>query len=206
MLNHEALRPLVLASKHFFRPTERISITSAPTREQDVIALFHQLVAGGVIRGISIMSTKERFTYDGLYKVAFDLDPSLYAYDSEINPLGVPQSTAVELSGRITSPRILEYKFSLDGLIEDVDSHDKSIKDVDLCIIWETGVSYKERYGITSLLVPENSDQRQYHGITHVLTDLESGAKLSDLIVLSELVAVLNSPENSYVAQREKYE
>ena len=206
MLNHEAQKPLVLASKHFFKPTERVSITSAPTREQDVIALFHQLVAGGVIRGISVMSTNERFIYDGLYKVAFDLDFSWYVYDLANNPLGVPQSTAAELSGRITSPRILEYKFSLDGLIEDVDSHDKSIKDIDLCVVWETGSSYNERYGITSLLVPENADQRQYHGITHVLTDLESGAKLSDLIVLRELVAVLNSPESSYVAQREKYE
>ncbi len=206
MLNHEAANPLVLASKHFFKPTERVSITSAPTREQDVIALFHQLVAGGVIRGISVMSTNERFTYDGLYKVAFDLDQALYVYDSANNPLGVPQNTAIELSGRMTNPRILEYKFSLDGLIEDVDSHDKSIKDIDLCIVWVTGLSYKERYGITSLLVPENADQRQYHGITHVLTDLESGAKLSDLIVLSELVAVLNGPESTYVAQREKYE
>lgn len=206
MLSHEASKPLDLTNKHFFKPTERVSISSAPTREQDVIALFHQLVAGGVVRGITVMSTNERFTYDGLYKVAFDLDPSLYVYDSANNPLGVPQSTADQLKGRVTAPRILEYKFSLDGLIEDMDSHEKNIKDIDLCIVWETGTSYHERYGITSLLVPENADQRQYHGITHVLTDLESGTKVSDLIVLSELVEVLNNPEISYAAQRAKYE
>lgn len=122
------------------------------------------------------------------------------------NPLGVPPETADALKGRVTDPRILEYKFSLDGLIEDVDSHDKNIKDVDLCIMWETGSLYKERFGITSLLVPENADQRQYHGVTHVLTDLESGAKICDLVVLSELVAVLNDPKSTYVSQREKYE
>ncbi len=206
MLAHETEMPLILTSNHFFLPTERVSITSTPTREQDVIALFHQLIAGGVIRGISIMSTNERFVYDGLYKVAFDLGPNLYMYDAANNPLGVPYTTAKELQGRITSPRILEYKFSLDGLIEDVDSHDKNIRDVDLCIVWQTGVLYKERYGITSLLVPENADQRQYHGITHVLTDLETGAKLSDLIVLSELVALLNDAEDTYLDQRAKYE
>lgn len=205
MLKHEADDPLVLNSQHFFKPTERVSITSAPTREQDVIALFHQLIAGGVIRGISVMSTNERFTYDGLFKVAFDLNADLYVYDSEHNPLGVPPETANALSGRVTDPRILEYKFSLDGLIEDVDSHDKSIKDVDLCVVWETGDLYKERFGITSLLIPENADQRQYHGVTHVLTDMESGAKVCDLIVLEELVAILNDASATHAAQREKY-
>ncbi len=206
MLKHETEAPLVLASEHFFKPTERVSITSKPTREQDVIALFHQLVAGGVVRGITVMSTNERFTYDGLYKVSFELDELLYTYDQANNPLGVPGETALALKGRVTDPRILEYKFSLDGLIEDVDSHDKSIKDVDLCVMWETGSLYKERFGITSLLIPENADQRQYHGITHVLTDLESGAKICDLIVLEELVAVLNDPQPTFVGQREKYE
>ncbi|WP_338576511.1 hypothetical protein V8J38_14055 [Brevundimonas olei] len=206
MQKHEESSPLVLASEHFFKPTERVSITSAPTREQDVIALFNQLIAGGVIRGLSIMSTNERFTYDSLYRIAFDLDTSLYVHDAVTNPLGVPQGTAEVLSGKVTEPRILEYKFSLDGFIEDIDTHDKNIKDVDLCIVWETGSGYKERYGITSLLVPENVDQRQYHGVTHTLTDLESGARLCDLIVLEELISTLNDPSSQEDAQRSKYE
>jgi hypothetical protein len=35
---------------------------------------------------------------------------------------------------------------------------------------------------------------------------LRALADIPDMVVLSELVAVLNSPESSYVAQREKYE
>ncbi len=206
MLAHENAQPLVLKSEHFFKPTERISITSAPTREQDVIALFNQLIAGGVIRGINVMSTNERFTYDGLYKVAFDLPPDIYIYDSEQNPLGVPQSTAKDLHGRVTEPFVLEYKFSLDGLIEDFDSLDKNISDISLCVVWETGSNFREKYGITSLLIPENADQRQYHGVTHVLTDLESGAKHCDLIVLEELINSLNSPKETADLQRSKYE
>jgi hypothetical protein len=206
MLKHEEDSPLSLSSEHFFKPTERVSITSNPTREQDVIALFNQLVAGGVIRGISVMSTNERFTYDGLFKVTFDLSAELYVYDVGTNPLGVPAEVADALQGKVTDPRILEYKFSLDGLVEDFDSHDKNINDVDLCIVWETGDLYKERYGITSLLLPENADQRQYHGLTHVLTDLETGAKHCDLIVLQELVAYLNTPDDAAAFQREKYE
>lgn len=194
MEEHEQQKPLDISSEHFFKPVDRVSITSAPTREQDVIALFHQLVAGGVIRGINVMSTNERFTYDGLFRIAFDLDGGLYVYDPEKNPLGVPLTTAEALAGKITNPRVLEYKFCLDGLVEDLDNQDKNINDIDLCIVWETGTLYKERYGITSLLIPENADQRQYHGVTHVLTDIETGAKSCDLIVLSELVAHLNEP------------
>ena len=206
MLAHEAAEPLVLNSKHFFKPTERVSITSAPTREQDVIALFNQLVAGGVIRGIWVMSTNERFTYDGLFKVSFELPSALYTYDPVSNPLGVPDDVASQLQGKITDPRVLEYKFSLDGLIEDFEGSDKNIHDVDLCITWETGELYKEKYGITSLLIPENADQRQYHGVTHILNDLETGARHCELIVLKELVQSLNDPEATADIQRDKYE
>lgn len=206
MLEHEVHEPLTLSSEHFFKPTERVSITSKPTREQDVIALFNQLIAGGVIRGIRVMSTNERFTYDGLFKIVFDLDADIYVYDADRNPLGVQPDVAEALHGRVTDPQILEYKYSLDGLVEDLDSHDKNIKDIDLCVAWETGALYSERYGITSVMIPENVDQRQYHGVTHILTDLESGAKLCDLIILSELTDMLNEPIATAEGQRTKYE
>lgn len=57
MSKHEQDYPLVLENPNFFDSVKKISITSMPTREQDVIALFNQLIAGGVIRGIKIMST-----------------------------------------------------------------------------------------------------------------------------------------------------
>jgi hypothetical protein len=98
MLEHEAKEPLVLKSEHFFKPTERVSITSAPTREQDVIALFNQLIAGGVVRGISVMSTNERFTYDSLFRVGFDLDSSLYVY-GDTNPLVCRRKLAMRCTG-----------------------------------------------------------------------------------------------------------
>lgn len=206
MMAHEVAAPLVLTSPHFFLPVERISITSKPTREQDVIALFNQLVAGGVIRGVRVMSTNERSTYDGLFKVSFDLPVDKYAYDSVTNPLGLEGSAAAALSGVVSQPKILEYKFSLNGLVEDADSGDKNVKDIDLCIVWETGDDYVGRYGITSLLVPENADQRQYHGVTHILTDAESGARVMDLIVLSELIECLNDAKSGVAEQHAKYE
>jgi hypothetical protein len=206
MLIHEQAYPLNLTNKHFFLPVERVSITSTPTREQDVIALFHQLIAGGVIRGLNIMSTNERFKYDGLFKIAFDLNPDLYIYNPETNPLGISSEAALGLHGKVIPPRVMEYKFSLNGLIEDFDNQEKNLKDIDLCVAWTTGDLYLERFGITTLLTPENADQRQYHGVTHVLSDLETGSKHCDLIILSELIEYLNDQESTSIEQRKKYD
>jgi hypothetical protein len=206
IVEHEKNNPLNLTSPNFFHPTNSISITSNPTREQDVIALFHEMIAGGVIRGISIMSTNEHSTYDGLFRVTFQLeDEELYRYDSGLNPLGVSDDVVSSLHGRVTEPRVLEYKYSLDGLIEDFSDQDKNINDVDLCVAWETGKLYESRYNISSLLSDDNADQRQYHGVTHVLEDLETRGKHCDLIILSELIQRLNAPEDSEAAQTEKY-
>lgn len=203
---HETNFPLQLTNPHFFAPTKSISITSIPTREQDVIALFHELIAGGVIRGIAIMSTNEHSTYDGLFRISFALDRELYLLDAEKNPLGVSDDVLDALSGVVTKPRVLEYKFSLDGLIEDFDNNDKNINDIDLCIAWDTGSLYEQRYAITSVLTPENADQRQYHGVTHVLQDRETGNKHCDLIILSELIDCLENATEGAERQREKYE
>jgi len=92
MVLHESSNPLVIDNPNFFLPTKRIALTSEPTREQDVIALFHQLLAGGAIRGIRVMSTNERFTYDGLYRVIFEEPSKHHIYDEVTNPLGPKQA------------------------------------------------------------------------------------------------------------------
>lgn len=119
MIEHEKACPLELINENFFIPLKRISITSIPTREQDVIALFNQLIAGGVIRGIQIMSTNERFTYDGLYKIVIEEPTSNHIYDKVKNPLGVSEENVIEIldkspNGFMSYPKVLEYKYSLD--------------------------------------------------------------------------------------------
>jgi hypothetical protein len=206
MLSHETENPMHLQSPHFFKPVERVSITSSPSREQDVIALFHQLVAGGIIRGFNVLATSERFTYDGSFKLAFDLPIDVYVYDADENPLGMPKDAVQPLMGRITDPMVLEYKYSLDGLIEDLENQDKNINDIDLCVCWSSGEMYKERFSITSVLIPENSDQRQYHGVTHVLNDIETGGKHCYLMILEDMIDFLNDPIGAGDRQRHKYE
>jgi len=204
MVNHERSSPLSIANENFFLPTRKISISSVPTREQDVIALFNQLLAGGVIRGVRIMSTNERFTYDGMYRIAFVPPKEHHLHVADTNPLGVTEDNLHEEF--VSNPLILEYKFSLDGLIEDIQSGEKNPKDLGLVIVWETGNTYEQSYHIVSLLDKDNLSERQYHGVTHVLQDYQSNSRVMDMIVLGELIEYLNDPDSTVAQQKIKYD
>jgi len=205
-IKHETEHPLTIINDNFFIPTKRISLTSVPTREQDVIALLNQLIAGGVIRGIKIMSTNEHFTYDGMYRVTVDGPIENHIYEAEINPLGILEDYAQELTEFISAPKIMEYKYSLDGLIEDLESGLKNSNDIGLVVVWKTGSDYQGNYYITSLLDPDNLSERQFHGVTHVMTNVNTGQREMDLIVLEELIDLLNDPQGAVARQRAKYE
>lgn len=205
MSKHEQEYPLVLENPNFFDPVKKISITSMPTREQDVIALFNQLIAGGVIRGIKIMSTNERMTYDSLYKIIITNRSNLQLFDCEINPLGIVDDVFEEmLADReefVSEPKVLEYKYSLDGLIEDIESGIKNTSDINLVVAWEAGDRYKDNYNIESLLISGNEIIRQYHGITHRLHSINANERVCDLILLKDLILYLNNAEESDTLQ-----
>lgn len=199
MEQHEHNFPLSINDKRFFNPVNNISVLSIPTREQDVIALFNQLLAGGVIRGIKIMSTNERSTYDGLYKIEI-AEGNVHLFNKEDNPLGICSNVIEELTGDNEcvhiGPKVLEYKYSLDGLIEDLSDGTKNTNDIDLVVAWEAGEKYSESYSIFSYLLEGEEDMRQYHGITHKLTNFD-GSYVCDVILLKDLIMFLNDAEES---------
>ncbi len=210
MLEHEKTSPLELINENFFIPLKQISITSTPTREQDVIALFNQLIAGGVIRGIRIMSTNERFTYDGLYKIVIEKPTENHIYNKITNPLGVSEENVFDIlektpQGFYSYPKVLEYKYSLNGLIEDLESGLKNSNDIGLIIAWNSGELYKKSFYIESLLLEDNIQLRQYHGVTHRLLDLSNNEVVADLILLEDLILYLNNPQECAL-QQEKYD
>ena len=107
-------------------------------------------------------------------------------------------------NGRTEAPD--STKMNLSFLIEDIESGLKNSNDVGLVVVWETGERFKENYKITSYLDPDNLTLREYHGITHCITNINSGQKEMELIVLSELVDYLNVPSEAIEKQRKKYE
>lgn len=198
--NHAEKHPLVLTNKNFFAPINEISITSEPQSEQDVIVLFNQLIAGGVIRGINLLATSQVKQYDGVYKYVVKEPFENHVFDKENNPLGVDELHFH--SEHISPPKILEYKYNLDALIQEFESEYKNEKDIHLAVAWEMGSEWQKNYEAISLLDLDNLHQRDFHGLTHIL---DSGTTRFHVVILKELITYLNDVDGVQEYHKENY-
>jgi len=197
--NHEQSSPLIINNEIFFLPIKKISMSSTPVSEQDVVVLFNQLLAGGVIRSIELMAASTYVKYDGVFRIRILEPMENHYYDEKNNPLGVEPQSIIN-SGIQTAPNFLEYKYSFDSLIQDFDNEDKHPKDLGLVVVWTMGKGrWKERFQAISYLLPDYRDRRPYHGITHELFDsVSSNQRVFYCIVLEELIEYLNNPQSYY--------
>lgn len=200
---HEKSHPIQLKNPNFFVPINEVSISAEPKSEQDVVALFNQLLAGGVIRGIKVMASSSHKQYDGLYRYHLAAPIINHIYDKDKNRLGVEETKMAE--GFTTKPYILEFKHGFDQLMTDFDNEEKSESSIHLAVVWDMQSRYKERYQVVPLLHPDNIHLRHFHGVTHELHDDHSGQKRMDVIVLSELISYLNDPSVEIHNQNKKY-
>ena len=197
---HESNNPLVLNNKNFFAPINEISITSEPQSEQDVIVLFNQLIAGGVIRGLKLLATSQVKQYDGVYKYVVKEPFSNHEYEKIYNPLGVERSHFFK--EHVSAPKVLEYKYNLDALIQEFETEYKNEKDIHLAVAWEMGSGWKKNYEVISYLDLENLHHRNYHGLTHMLN---SGTTKFHVIILKELIDYLNDVDGVQSYHNEAY-
>lgn len=198
--SHEQSNPLELKNQNFFLPTKKISIGSTPRSEQDVIVLFNQLLAGGVIRGIRLLSTSQVAQYDGVFRYCAEEPLENQYFDKTSNPLGVLDEQIVKPF--YSPPKILEYKYSLDGLIREFESGLKNAQEIELAVFWDMGKEYLKEFSIISYLDFDNVHQRRYHGISH---SLSSGTSRIQLICLRELMELLNNPSKAQEYQSKTY-
>ncbi|MCG8528151.1 MAG: hypothetical protein MI748_17355 [Opitutales bacterium] len=201
--DYERQNPIILQNDNFFVPVNEISISASPTSEQDVVALFNQLLAGGVIRGVKMMASSSHHQYDGLFRYHIRPPQSNHMYDATTNPLGIQDTPNKE--GFLSKPYVLEFKHNFDALIADFENEEKHESAIDLAIAWEMGTRWKERYQCVSLLLPDNLHLRQFHGVTHELHDDNTGEKRMDVILLSSLVSYLNDADAEVLRQQGLY-
>jgi len=192
---HEEDHPLSIIKPQVFSPLTYLPTRSEPQVEQDVVALFNQMLAAGIIRGIHMLSSSQYEQYDGLYRRILDTPYAFYVYDPETNPLGVIRDALGSPERPLKSKiRVLEYKFTLDALIEELSQQDKDAKALDLVIAWERGTKWSEIYSLTSYLTSENIRHREFHGYTHRFADMMSGNAVFNAIILKDLISYLNDP------------
>lgn len=165
-----------------------VALMSLPREEQDVIALFHELVGMGFIKGLFFYGTGYNSRYDGLFFYKYSDD---HVFDSKKCFFGVDPSHANRESGAL----VLEYKYSMDGLIRDFDKEEKSVREINFLVCWDIGSEYRRGFEVASLLVGQEGGTRDYFGSTHsVFMGSGRSMKIMEVVCLKDLIEYHQDP------------
>jgi hypothetical protein len=179
-----------------------IGLVSKPQQEQDAIALFHELIGAGLLKGFRFFGTSQSDRYDSVFFMNY-LENDTVHFDTKSNRLGVNRSFNLPYT---TEPKILEYKFKFDSLVADFEKEDKFAKHVDFVVCWSSGEQFKERFYLQSLLIGDEGSSRQIFGATHQVFSV--GAQehpIFELLVLEDLMAWLQDPAGEEARQKTRY-
>lgn len=198
---HEREHALIIKGAGLFMPAEELPIRSEPLVEQDVVALFNQMLSSGLVRGIQLIASSQYNQYDGLYRVSMEVPFNKFVRSKD-NPLGIDSDFFDQSKSYVTKVKVLEYKFTLDGLVEELQSSVKDINDIGLVVVWEMGEKWREMFDVVCYLDEDTAHHRQIHGTTHSFTHSVSGSHAFEAIILRDLVRYLAEPEAEVARQR----
>jgi hypothetical protein len=143
-----------------------LNFKKEPQYENDVIALFSELLSRDHIRGFEILSVSSGSQYDGVVNYRFTRNTEKLLYHPTSNPLGV---TKTHIAKTDLLSKNLEFKKSLIHLIDDFDEETKSPQKVRFVVTWDEGDTTGSGYEIIDLLEGDNYELRSFHGETHQL-------------------------------------
>ena len=185
----------------FVHSGQQIALISKPQQEQDVIALFHELIGMGLLKGFRIYATCQHERYDSLFYMDYPKQPGVH-FDMKNARLGVTRQYALPFQ---TEPKVLEYKYSFDSLISDFDKEEKFARQIDLVVCWNVGGSYKEKFYLQSLLVGDEGSSRRMFGSTHQAIPHGTQEVAFEVLMLDDLLRWLQSPEIEEARQKSLY-
>ncbi len=179
-----------------------LALMSRPQQEQDVIALFHELIGLGVLKGYEFFATSQNDRYDSLYQLAYHNEDEVKF--SKVNrPLGVDNSLGFPFN---SEPRVLEYKYDLDALIREFSSETKYAKHINLVVCWTADKQWREKYFLNSLLVGDEGGSRLAYGATHQAFPDSGGSQPDfEVLILEDLLNFLTNPVEEQARQKSKY-
>jgi len=155
---------------------------SEPEKEQDVIALFNQLVGIGFLKGYKPIYFDETYTYDAYVDFSND-EISQKIRDSFP---GDDDRNGAEL--------VVEFKHEASMILDDIVNQTKDWSDMDMLVCWD--VERKER--LTSgddieFTQPTSPTEREFPGVTHIATVGSKGDEPVYTVSLKELLNSISS-------------
>ena len=188
-----------------------LSLLSEPISEQEVVALFFELIGHGQLKAYTFLSVSGN---EDQYDAVFEFDPPK---DSELahieysaeDPLGLDPSITSEGLVKL-NPKNCEFKFSLDGLIEDFGKPSsergaKRFQDLRLVIAWQAGDYWKEDFALYPCLLAEFRHMRRYHGVTHVMTRKSGSDHEIQVVLLKDIRDYLSDADAATAFQKTEY-
>jgi Histidine kinase-, DNA gyrase B-, and HSP90-like ATPase len=193
---HRDRKPLTFA-----RDGTRISLVSTPQQEQDVIALFHELLGTGILRGYRFFGTSQNDRYDSLFFMEY-LNDDKVLFNTTSQRLGVNRGYKLPYT---TEPKVLEYKYTFDSLVDDFEKEEKFAKQIDLVVCWTAGTTFKSKFYLQPLLIADEGSVRQLFGTTHLAFATGSQEPTFELVVLEDFLNWLQDAPSEEARQKLAY-
>lgn len=162
---------------------EPINFKHQPTSEQDVVVIFHEALAEGILPNVYTgIDTSTWHTYDEIYEYSVDLDNEANLIGSRV-ARGLRESGQDELEEEI----IVEFKKEGSDIFNDLSSNKKIYSEIDLLVCW----TFDQANDLGITLSAKQPDEVWYWGTTHEFEIdshlLYDASNQVDVIVLTEL-------------------
>ena len=136
---------------------EKINYLKHPDgQEAGVVALFHELVASGILKGYYTLKTGYKQTYDlwGIYRIKKDyISKSFHHLANEY--------------GIIEYEIIIEFKYKAEDILSDFEKNIKYFTDIDLIVCWDLDETKFAKQGVK--VEPLNKEDIFFYGSNYKL-------------------------------------
>ncbi|MBO4638821.1 MAG: ATP-binding protein [Treponema sp.] len=125
-------------------------------QEAAVVALFHELVGAGILKGYKSLSTGYKQTYD------------LWAnYQISTNDIGKNIKSMFNDVDTIDLPCVIEFKFAAQSIIDDLTADIKFFTDMDLLVCWDFDEQALSKNSVE--VTPLEKDDVLFYGSNYLL-------------------------------------
>lgn len=140
-----------------------------PLEEQEVISLFVELVAKGVLKGYYLKVLSGYQVYDGLYE--YSLEQAEEVEYSERNKLGIYKNIFNSKGGSLKKEILIEFKKNFIEIYRDINTNKKDISHIDILVCWNIDFDNKEKLQKEKgdVLIEKDVTTNVFYGATHQL-------------------------------------